>query len=126
MKHLYLKKIEIDNENLSPSPPPLPSREGETHPCTPLKRGFPLSTCGSPFEHKIRYRHRNDVGQFPSPCGLPFDILRQAQDDIVMVSLSNHQGDNLPILNEKEPKFITLILVGEHSSQVPSPLAGGG
>jgi hypothetical protein len=37
MKHLYLKKIEIDNENLSPTPPPLPYREG------------------------------NDVGQFPLP-----------------------------------------------------------
>jgi hypothetical protein len=30
--------------------------------------------------------------------------LRQAQGDIVMVGLSNHQGDNLPIPNEKEPE----------------------
>jgi hypothetical protein len=30
----------------------------------------------------------------------PFDILRQAQDDIVMVSLSNHQGDNSGLLKE--------------------------
>jgi len=44
MNHLYLKKIEIDNENLSPSPPPLPSRDPESfRDCTPLKRGFSLS-----------------------------------------------------------------------------------
>ncbi len=30
--------------------------------------------------------------------------LRQAQGDIIMVNLSNHQGDNLPIPNEKEPE----------------------
>ena len=30
----------------------------------------------------------------------PFDILRQAQDDIVMVSLSNHQGDNSGLLQK--------------------------
>jgi hypothetical protein len=32
-------------------------------------------------------------------------ILRQAQDDIVMVSLSSHQGDNLPTHYEKEPNI---------------------
>jgi hypothetical protein len=68
MKHLYLKKIEIDNENLSPSPPPLPSREGKkfgephqgrgTHSYTPLKRGFSLSPCGRAF-----------LPIFLSPCG---------------------------------------------------------
>ena len=45
MKHLYLKKIEIDNENLSPSPPPLPS--------------YLLTDLPS--------REGNDVGQFPLP-----------------------------------------------------------
>gem|GEM_PF-3692543 len=36
----------------------------------------------------------------------PFDILRQAQDDIVMVSLSNHQGDNSGLLQEPYGSWI--------------------
>ncbi len=51
------------------------------------------------FCHSELVEELRQIKQLEHPS-TPFDTLRQAQGDIVMVSLSNHQGDKLGLLQE--------------------------
>jgi hypothetical protein len=60
-----------------------------------------------PFCHSELVEELWQIKQLEHPS-TSFDILRQAQDDIVMVSLSNHQGDKLGLLQEAQTYKILL------------------